>query len=794
MNLFSPTTNKTVNNYGQAPAYPRAWLIIPGTFLQRLFFAYGPAKIRYWTLTSLTRRWSARLLLLVFGTLILLNYAPYLFQTDIAKLHVYTQHRDQVILYRIIGNDLPPRHKEGQTLSNLRFILEHEPQFPNTRKLFVLNRIADAANEATIINLLNKYQMEYLRIPFIEDDYKQIDFRLEDFPEPDFLHSNHYRRYSKMAKLRVLDYMYHDKNLYAINNNGGRNTALYHGRSISNARWIMPFDGNCYLSSRGFKEIMKQLNKHGSETKYFIVPMARLLNNTELLHIDERPSAPEEPQIIFRFDAMEEYNVNMRYGRRSKLELLWRLGALENRRLKPVVSWEQLERPYSRDKGNFRTVGWVFRLFSGNPQQEENKRQALSMRAFNRLLAVQSYLDRLDETITRRTFRQEKLFLYNEDAMAHWLYQFWSEEPKTVATVSQLQQQAKDILVSTCPFVTGSQEKENHHDVLSELSYNVTVLTLASYFLREETYGHCATRLIRRSLLEIRPTQQQGHQQEGEGKGFLFPINNQHMFDFLSDQGYAFPSLTGSPHRPKMQDYNVSDLARSDLSTLLDSVRLLRRMHMLTHKDYLDIQSIATTLVDFLVASPTGIHLAQLGDYRGTYYDLQIMALAAFTDDVRLLLRVINRCRMRIGKQLDGHGSQPWTSTSTNPEGTNINGISSSSLDHGTMNLLYWSMITQSIQNAGLGKDTWSYQAKNGAQIAHAVITHLKQHLPTATQREKLVPLAYLARAIFARHPTVAQEDQTWLSIHLADFSPVSHQTKPFTDMRIPPFWSLGIL
>src|SRR5690606_32334685 len=34
---------------------------------------------------------------------------------------------DTFVLYRIIGNDLPPRHKRGQAIANLRFILEHEP-------------------------------------------------------------------------------------------------------------------------------------------------------------------------------------------------------------------------------------------------------------------------------------------------------------------------------------------------------------------------------------------------------------------------------------------------------------------------------------------------------------------------------------------------------------------------------------------------------------------------------------------------------------------------------------------
>jgi hypothetical protein len=182
----------------------------------------------------LYQRW-ARLLVVVLAILLILSYLPFFTsapaQTSTPPAYerprdqkapafapVEPSVRDQILLYRIIGNDLPPRHKEGQTLSNLAFILQHEQSFPNTRKIFLLNRIVDPVNEAAIIRLLDEYKMEYIRAPFHEDDYVKMDFRLEDFPEKDFLHSDDYMHFSKVAKLRTLDYTYHDKNLYAMNN------------------------------------------------------------------------------------------------------------------------------------------------------------------------------------------------------------------------------------------------------------------------------------------------------------------------------------------------------------------------------------------------------------------------------------------------------------------------------------------------------------------------------------------------------------------------------------------------
>lgn len=179
------------------------------------------------TQQQLKNKWF-KLFLIVVGLLFIFGYIPFFkFNSKSTRpyQHVNTHQpiqqnveRDQIILYRIIGNDLPPRHKEGQTLSNLQFILDHEPSFPNTKKIFLLNRIIDPVNEATIIRLLDSYHMEYIRVPFDQKEYEQLDFQLEKFPDADFLHSDDYRRYSKVSKLRALDYTYHVKNLYAMNN------------------------------------------------------------------------------------------------------------------------------------------------------------------------------------------------------------------------------------------------------------------------------------------------------------------------------------------------------------------------------------------------------------------------------------------------------------------------------------------------------------------------------------------------------------------------------------------------
>ena len=50
---------------------------------------------------------------------------------------------NKILLFRILGNDLSGLHGENQTFTNLKFTLENEPDFLNTDKMFLLNRIID---------------------------------------------------------------------------------------------------------------------------------------------------------------------------------------------------------------------------------------------------------------------------------------------------------------------------------------------------------------------------------------------------------------------------------------------------------------------------------------------------------------------------------------------------------------------------------------------------------------------------------------------------------------------------
>jgi hypothetical protein len=91
-------------------------------------------------------------------------------------------------------------------------------------------------------------------IRFDWDRYAKVEFNYDDFPGPDYFETVSFSSLSTETKNMAIDHLYHDKNIYAINNNGARNAALRGGKQTG-ARWILPFDGNCFITQDVFEKL-----------------------------------------------------------------------------------------------------------------------------------------------------------------------------------------------------------------------------------------------------------------------------------------------------------------------------------------------------------------------------------------------------------------------------------------------------------------------------------------------------------------------------------------------------------
>lgn len=328
------------------------------------------------------------------------------------------EHEDDFALCRIIGNDLVPRHAPGQSRANLRFVLENEPPLAGCERLWVINRIIDPEEKSAIVALLEAHEQPYIDIPFEPDAYRRLGWDFGALPRPDYLDSPRLRALAPAARFRLRLALYRHKILYAMNNNGARNTALRAGRK--RAKWVLPWDGNCFVTARAWEEITAAVGAC-PYLPHFAVPMQRMSDNALLRRDSFVPDPREEPQLIFRADSPETFAEAVPYGRRPKVELLWRLGMRGPWDDWTDDPWDQPRRALAPDAGAYGVAGWVARMFSGvGALERQNDTESYRARGRLREEAIAAAIDRLDarllppdtpgpfpgETATLRTGRE----------------------------------------------------------------------------------------------------------------------------------------------------------------------------------------------------------------------------------------------------------------------------------------------------------------------------------------------------------------------------------------------------
>jgi hypothetical protein len=209
----------------------------------------------------------------------------------------------RVIAYRILGNDLPPRHDPDQTVENLKFCLEHEPANSWYERRFCLNRILDTEKIAVLEEMLQKAKLDYFIVPVRADEYRELQ--------------------SEEDKIR-----------YLTNVNNARNQCLTYG--LSTADWTFPIDGGTFLRKEEWGKVYQALKT--SQCGYIGVHTWRADNYVHALS-EATPDIMEvyksqwgdrremrEVTLGFSRRADMRFDERRRYGQVDKAELLWRLG------------------------------------------------------------------------------------------------------------------------------------------------------------------------------------------------------------------------------------------------------------------------------------------------------------------------------------------------------------------------------------------------------------------------------------------------------------------------------------
>lgn len=301
-----------------------------------------------------------------------------------------------LFLGRLIGNALPPRHSVNQTLDNLQFILQHEKKHPQVIRHWFLNRIVDPNVERQVIRLLQHNNESFTIFPFDLQKYAKIGY--------------HFERQENFSAIPVTwEGVNHEKNVYTIGINSARNRMLAYGQRQTPATFLLPWDGNCFLTPKALQTLLQQLFRYPRDN-YFFVPMDRVRANTDVLNPHYQPDASEEPQVIFRRNAVARFNPYLRYPLNDKVELLKRLRRIH---LPWDTPWDwrfaskqkMMKIPdHVRGADQVVNLGWVARLSSGHVDTSARQRSQHRDAGLHRLFV------KLDHRVNQRRIQWNTTF------------------------------------------------------------------------------------------------------------------------------------------------------------------------------------------------------------------------------------------------------------------------------------------------------------------------------------------------------------------------------------------------
>ncbi|MDX8528172.1 alginate lyase family protein [Mesorhizobium sp. MSK_1335] len=685
--------------------------------------------------------------------------------------------KDSFMLVRIIGNDLEPRHRKGQSYDNVRFILDNEPTFLDCEKFWIVNRIVDPGEETRIVDLLQGRGQSFHVIPFELDTYRQIPWNTDGLAANESRFTSADSRPGGHNASRYETHLRHRKNLYAMNNNGARNAALKIARG--RARWLMPWDGNCYLTEPAFRQIRTAIEQH-PYFRYVVVPMARIVDNALLLDATFRPPANEEPQIIFRSDTIELFDETYGYGRRPKIEMLWRLGVPGPWDRFRDDAWDIPRPRLAADAGLFQNAGWVARLDSGRAHLEVG-RAGFRARLGKRDEAIVGMLDRCDARAIAQKLDPARLAYYDEDRLAaarqgqdlhvqqelracaeqallrgpfsvvdksgpapsgdpHDYFQpapYWWPDPRKPDGLPFIRRDGEHA-PGTALYAAGSEAYDRTR--LQRVLDDTTVLALAATVLGEPRYADHAARLVR--------------------TWFVDPATRM-------NPNMRYAQVRWGRDNNEGPGYGILELA--DLYFFLDAVRLIERSGALGERDSQAFRAWLGSYCEWLDTAPAAMFEFHRLNNHGVFFDLQRAAIAAFMGDGAALAKAELYARERIADQIASDGRLPEEMSRTRPR------------HYAMFALQGWTALARIL--SVVGDNLWAYRAKDGQGLVDA-LRWMAAHADTLAtisgetfDEERIRPLLDdLGRHDFDKTaPAGEQPEPARLVFH--------------PDCAIPPFW-----
>ncbi|MEM9246965.1 MAG: alginate lyase family protein [Cyanobacteria bacterium P01_F01_bin.153] len=331
----------------------------------------------------------------------------------------------------------------------------------------------------------------------------------------------------------------------------------------------------------------------------------------------------------------------------------------------------------SQEAFQFKTVGWVARLFSGVSKLEEGGANTIRDRGQQRIFAICNFLDGLDEKIARRSFSTDRPCIYREAALAENRDRWKGGDPKIHSIVTRLLDGAEKSLKNPLYSVvdkTTLPPSGDPHDYWHPAPYwwpNPETDNGLPYIYRdgERIEG---TRLYEPQSDRYDRTRLQLMFDETTtlalGWYFSGKMDYADRGAQLVRQWFINPETRMNPHlrfsqvrlgHNNNQGSNSGLIETKDFYFLLDAVRLLGQSGAWTEEDRDGLREWLLEFKQWLEESPQGKKEVRTKNNHGTYFDLQIASIYAYLDDVKSLSHIFQRSQQRIVQQIIETGEQP---------------------------------------------------------------------------------------------------------------------------------------
>lgn len=198
---------------------------------------------------------------------------------------------------------------------------------------------------------------------------------------------------------------------------------------------------------------------------------------------------------------------------------------------------------------------------------------------------------------------------------------------------------------------------------------------------------------------------------------------------FLDEKTRMNPHLNYGQSIPgRTEGRGIGLIDTRSLVYLIDGIQILKTTGHLPKDTYEGIQIWFKKFLNWMITSPIGLDEADEHNNHGTYYDVQTVAMALFTDQKELAANILrNQTQKRIENQFAEDGSQPHELART------------LSWNYSVMNLMGFFELALLAENVNI--DLWNYMTPNGKSIKKGFLWLLPYAEGLSWQHTQIKPI-----------------------------------------------------